>query len=374
MNKLIKIWDWNEFLSSINKPVHKVLGLMSGTSADGLDIANVVFTYNYEAINFRVESALTIPYEEELQKKIVDSYNKSLSNVENITLLNFELAQIHAQMINQLGWDYDFVAYHGQTIYHLPEHGATLQIGEADVLATQLGKPVIYDFRKKDVALGGQGAPISAYLDSVFLLTDQQTAVLNIGGISNVTAYDNNNNLVAFDTGPGNCLIDLVCQKHFNIRYDNNGKLSAQGRINNELLEYLIEKNTDYIHKKPPKTTGREVYNEGFLKTPVSTSKEDLLRTVTRFTAEMIAINLKQHLPNTQKLVVVGGGAYNKTLLWDIKTLGYEITVPDKWLIDFREATAIAFLGELFLRGLAHEKVVTGAMKTSILGKLALPL
>ncbi|MGQ9856270.1 MAG: anhydro-N-acetylmuramic acid kinase [Fervidobacterium sp.] len=374
MNRLIKIWDWNEFLSSINKPVHKVLGLMSGTSADGLDIANVVFTYNDGAINFRVESALTVPYEEEFQKKIVASYNKSLSNVENITLLNFELAQIHAQMINQLNWDYYFVAYHGQTIYHLPEQGATLQIGEADVLATQLGKPVIYDFRKKDIALGGQGAPISAYFDSAFLLTDQQTAVLNIGGISNVTAYDGNNNLVAFDTGPGNCLIDLVCQKYFNIRYDNNGELSAQGRINDELLEYLIEKNTDYIHKKPPKTTGREVYNEGFLMTPIPISKEDLLRTVTRFTAKMIAMNLRQHLPNVRKLTVVGGGAYNRTLLSDIRTLGYEVTVPEKWLTDFREAIAIAFLGELFLRGLAHEKVVTGANKTSILGKLALPV
>ncbi|MFN3328745.1 MAG: anhydro-N-acetylmuramic acid kinase, partial [Fervidobacterium pennivorans] len=255
---------------------------------------------------------------------------------------------------------------------------ATLQLGEADVLAVELGKPVVFDFRKKDVALGGQGAPISAYFDSLFLIRDEQTAVLNVGGISNITTLNSDGNLIAFDTGPGNCLVDLVCQKYFNVKYDVNGEISGQGNLDENLLKIFMEQDRVYAEKKPPKTTGREVYNDEFLNNALAKAGKidylDLLRTLVRFTAQSIEKNIRLHALQVKRLVVVGGGAYNRTLTNDLRDLGFEIIVPDETLINFREAIAIALLGELFLRGLAHYSTVTGAIKPSVLGKLALPV
>lgn len=373
MQKIIKLWDWKDFVGFVDQPKHTILGLMSGTSADGLDMANVTFEFKDNTLSFHIDGTKTIPYDPTLQRRIVETYDKQRSNVEHITSFNFELAKIHADMIKSLDWNYDAVAYHGQTVYHMPQVGSTLQIGEADVLAVELDRPVVYDFRKKDMALGGQGAPISAYFDSIFLLKDNESAVLNVGGISNITAYDVSGNLIAFDTGPGNCLIDLVCQKYFDKAYDENGSISSQGKIYERMLNTLLEKSEPYIAQIPPKTTGREVYNEEFLNLDVNIPKIDVLRTMVRFTAETVARSLRLHLPNVSKLIIVGGGAYNQTLISDISELGYEVEIPERWLIDFREAIAIALLGEMFLRGIAHEKVVTGAQRTSILGKLALP-
>ncbi|WP_448379371.1 anhydro-N-acetylmuramic acid kinase [Fervidobacterium sp.] len=378
MSKLVKLWNWNKFLNDLEKPEHTILGLMSGTSADGLDIANVVFKQEDDGLVFQIKEAITVPYDKEVQQKILDSYDKKLSNVEYITLINFELAKLHAKMIKELNIDFDFIAYHGQTIYHLPEKGATLQIGEADVLAVELGKPVIYDFRKKDMVLGGQGAPISSYFDSLFLIKDSKTAVLNIGGISNVTVINKDGDLIAFDTGPGNCLIDLVCQKHFHVRYDVNGELSSKGNLYETLLKILLEQDKTFIEKRPPKTTGREIYNEDFLSKALNNTGKvdifDLLRTLVRFTAESIAKNLRLHVPHVKILVVVGGGAFNKTILNDLKDLSFEVIIPEETLINFREAVSIALLGELFLRGMAHSITVTGAKKPAVLGKLALPV
>lgn len=373
MEKIVKLWDWGEFSRFVDQPKHTILGLMSGTSADGLDIANVTFEFNDDNLSFYVIDAKTIPYDSSLQKRIVGTYNKERSNVEHITSFNFELARTHVDMIKSLNWRYDAISYHGQTVYHMPEVGSTLQIGEADVLAVELGRPVIYDFRKKDMVLGGQGAPISAYFDSVFLLESSECAVLNIGGISNITAYDVSGNLIAFDTGPGNCLIDLVCQRYFGKAYDESGSISSQGQIDESLLNALLYKSEPYILQAPPKSTGREIYNEEFLNLSLSASEINILRTMVRFTAETVVRNLRLHLPNVRKLIAVGGGAYNKTLISDISEMGYEVKIPERWLIDFREAIAIALLGEMFLRGVAHKQIVTGAQRTSVLGKLALP-
>ncbi|MGC9771623.1 anhydro-N-acetylmuramic acid kinase [Fervidobacterium islandicum] len=378
MEKLVKLWDWSKFLQDLEKPEHTILGLMSGTSADGLDIANVTFKYEDNNLTFQIKKAVTVSYEKEFQKRILESYDKRLADVEYVTRINFELARLHARMVKDLNLNFDFIAYHGQTVYHLPSEGATLQLGEADVLAVELGKPVVFDFRKKDMALGGQGAPISAYFDSLFLIRDEQTAVLNVGGISNITTLNSDGNLIAFDTGPGNCLVDLVCQKYFNVKYDVNGEISGQGNLDENLLKIFMEQDRVYAEKKPPKTTGREVYNDEFLNNALAKAGKidylDLLRTLVRFTAQSIEKNIRLHALQVKRLVVVGGGAYNRTLTNDLRDLGFEIIVPDETLINFREAIAIALLGELFLRGLAHYSTVTGAIKPSVLGKLALPV
>lgn len=373
---LSKLWDWKQFLNKLDCLEHNILGLMSGTSADGLDIANVRFIFDGN-FKYEVLNVVSVPYESEIRDAILQAYSSETGNVEHLTKLNFELARWHARVIKKLGWEFDIIAYHGQTVHHLPSHGATFQIGEPDILAVELGCPVIFGFRTKDVALGGQGAPISAYFDAYFFLKEPSTAVLNVGGISNVTVLTFTGQILAFDTGPGNCLIDMYVKEHFDLTFDLDGNLSRRGKVDSRLLDYLIESISTYITMPPPKTTGRELFSSKFLRKVEdvfrSVSKSDFLRTLVSFTACAVSQNLRLHAPHVKKLVVFGGGAHNLTLLEEITLCGYEIEVPDKNEVDFREAIAIAFLGELFIRGYAFEQTVTGAKIPGILGKLAIP-
>ncbi|WP_241240663.1 anhydro-N-acetylmuramic acid kinase [Thermotoga sp. Ku-13t] len=376
MNHFVRLGNWQELLQLFEKKQHIVLGLMSGTSADGLDIAQVKFSWNRQ-LNFELLSAVTLSYEPAFREKIVRSYDRRSSSVNYVTTLNYEIARKHAEMVKIYNFQCDFVAYHGQTVWHAPEQNATLQLGEADVLAVELQKPVVHSFRTKDMALSGEGAPISAYFDLVFLIgSDPSTAVLNVGGIANVTAIDEKGNPIAFDTGPGNCLIDTVVRNFLNRDLDEGGSLSREGRINLDLLNRMIEHKRGYILRKPPKTTGREAYNMEFLKEVGATKMfqlKDTLRTIVMFTARMVKENLALHLPHVKRLIVTGGGAYNQTLVEDLRQLGFDVKIPEKKLIDFREAIAIAFLGELFVKGLAPSKNVTGARRSCVMGKLALP-
>lgn len=376
MNKLLKLGDWRDLLDLFEKRQHVVLGLMSGTSADGLDIAQVKFSWEKQ-LSFEFINAVTVSYERSFREKILRAYDKRFSDVEYLTILNFEIAREHAKMVKNFDFQCDFVAYHGQTVWHAPDRCATFQLGEPDVLAVELKKPIVHGFRTKDVALRGEGAPISAYFDWFFLMGgDPSTAVLNVGGIANVTAVDQLGNLIAFDTGPGNCLIDIVAQNFFGRDFDEGGSLSRNGRINYELLSKMLEHERGYISRKPPKTTGREIYNMNFLEKLGALKllhPADLLRTMVAFTTRMVRENLSLHLPHVKKLIVTGGGAYNQTLLEDLRQLNFEVKVPEKALIDFREAIAIAFLGELFVRGLAPSKTVTGAVRSCVMGKLSLP-
>lgn len=363
-------------VNTFEKKQHVVLGLMSGTSADGLDIAQVRFSWGKQ-LSFELMNAVTANYEPTFRERIIKAYDKHSSNVEYVTLLNYEIAKKHAEMVKSFDFQCDFVAYHGQTVWHAPAQGATLQIGEADVLAVELQKPVVHSLRTKDVALSGEGAPISAYFDWAFLIgSDASIAVLNIGGIANVTAINDRGELIAFDTGPGNCLIDIVVRNFFSKDFDEGGSLSREGRVNNGLLQRMLEHERAYVERRPPKTTGREVYNMSFLEEIGATKllhPKDLLRTVVAFTAIMVKENLAMHLPHVKRLFVTGGGAYNQTLIDDLNRLGFEVRIPEKKLIDFREAMAIAFLGELFVKGLAPSKTVTGARRSCVMGKLALP-
>ncbi|MEN3008381.1 anhydro-N-acetylmuramic acid kinase [Pseudothermotoga sp.] len=376
MDQFVQLGDWRELLKLFEKKQHTVLGLMSGTSADGLDIAQVKFSWDKQ-LNFDLMNAVTVSYEISFKEKITKAYDKNFSNVEYVTLLNYEIARKHAEIVKKFDFQCDFVAYHGQTVWHAPTQRATLQLGEADVLAVELKKPVVHGFRTKDVALDGEGAPITAYFDWAFLMgSDVSTAVLNVGGIANITAIGVNGELIAFDTGPGNCLIDIVVRNFFAKEFDEGGSLSRTGKVNPDLLQKMIEHERKYIEKKPPKTTGREVYNLSFLE-EVGALKPlqpaDLLRTIVMFTARMVKENVMLHLPHVKKFIVTGGGAYNQTLLEDLEQAGFEIKLLEKRLIDFREAIAIAFLGEMFVKSLAPAKTVTGAKRSCVMGKLSLP-
>lgn len=372
----VQAWSWQKFFDMLERDEHLVVGLMSGTSADGLDAALVRFNRREELVFSLVDVAYT-PYPAELRNRILRAYSRDEGNVELITHLHFELAGFHAESVAKLGWTFDFAAYHGQTVHHLPSVGATLQIGEADVLAVALDRPVVHGFRTKDVALGGQGAPISAYFDAHYFLSEGSTAVLNVGGIANVTVFSIDGGLVAFDTGPGNCLVDLYASWHFGVPYDVDGRYSAQGRVCRDLLDHLLRGQAEYVTKPPPKTTGREVYSASYLRRVESSfpgvPPRDFLRTLVAFTAHTVCENLRVHAPHVDRIVIFGGGAHNATLVEEIRGLGFEVEIPEPTLCDFREAVAIAFLGELFLRGLSVPVVVTGARRASVLGKLAIP-
>lgn len=364
---------WNKFFNILNKKERKILGLMSGTSADGLDIALVKISGKGRNIKFELLKFDSIPYSLDFKEKIINSYNPEKSTVRDIAYLNFYIAKKHSEIIKELNWDFDVVGYHGQTVYHNPNEGYTLQIGESDVLAVELNVPVIYSFRTKDVALGGEGAPITSYFDWIYFKEKEKTATLNIGGISNITYLaENKEEIIAFDTGPGNCLIDTVANMFFNKLYDENGNLSKKGKINKEILEKLILKESNYINKKPPKTTGREVYNKDYICDLLDYNPYDLIRTLTYFTAYTIHENLKLHVPPTDNLIISGGGAYNPILIEDIKSFGYNVEIHK--YIESKEAIAMAILANEFLNGINSNIInVTGAKKECVLGKLSLP-
>ncbi|SHE80166.1 anhydro-N-acetylmuramic acid kinase [Marinitoga hydrogenitolerans DSM 16785] len=364
---------WNNFFNILNKKERIILGLMSGTSADGLDVALVKVSGREENTKFELLKFKSITYSTSLKEKIIRSYNPDISTVKDIAYLNFYIAKKHAEMIKSLNWEFDLIGYHGQTVYHNPKEGYTLQIGESDILAVELNVPVIFSFRTKDVALGGEGAPITSYFDWIFFRDRKKTATLNIGGISNITYLsEKKEEIIAFDTGPGNCLIDSIANLFFNQSYDKDGNLSKKGKINEEIFNKLVSRETKYLNKKTPKTTGREIYNENYLSDLLSYNPYDLIRTLTYFTAYTIHKNLELHVPEINTLIISGGGAYNPVLIKDIKSFGYNVEIHQ--FIESKEAIAMTILANEFLNGINSNIVnVTGAKRECILGKLSLP-
>lgn len=361
---------WSTFLELLNKKERIIVGLMSGTSADGLDIAVVSFSGSARQTTFRLLDFRSIDYPEAFKERIIKTYDPYSSSVRDVTLMNFEIARVHANMVKRLNIKADAIGYHGQTVYHMPQEKATLQIGEADVLAVELGVPVIHSFRTKDMALGGEGAPITSYFDWV-IFRKPRTVVLNIGGIANVTYIDGT--VLAFDTGPGNCLIDLYVKKNFNLEYDKNGDLATKGRIDHKILQKLIERDEDYLNRKPPKTTGREWYNDEFL-SGLPKKDYDTLRTLTHFTSFCIHKNIERYLSKVERIYVFGGGAFNKVILEDLRSFGYKVLIPTKTFAKAREAISMALLANDFLNGVATNiPTVTGAKRSAVLGKIALP-
>ncbi len=361
---------WTDLLKLASKKERVIMGLMSGTSADGLDIAIAKFTGYARNSSFHLVSFHSVPYPSEVRSKIIDLYDPAKSSVKDVCLMNFEIARIHAKMIKNFCKGVDLIAYHGQTVYHMPNEGATLQIGEADVIAVETGVYVVHSLRTKDVALKGQGAPITAYFDWAFF-RKPNSVVLNIGGIANVTFT--NEPVIAFDTGPGNCLIDLYVKENFGMEYDNEGKLAAKGKIDEEILNKLIEKDRAYLEKRPPKTTGREWYNIHFI-ADLPAKDLDVLRTLTYFTSWSIHQNVRRYLGKIERIYAFGGGALNKVIMNDLRSFGYKVLIPNKTLAKAREALAIALLANDFLAGLATNIVtVTGASRPCVLGKLSTP-
>ena len=282
----------------------------------------------------------------------------------------------------------DFISSHGQTIFHIPtdiEFGgittkSTLQIGDISVISHKTGIMTVGDFRTKDIAANGQGAPLVPFADKILFGTDKNRLIQNIGGISNVTVLSKNTEIFAFDNGPGNMLIDYFVKKLFNKPFDKDGEIAKNGTPNEEWLNILLKE--PYYSINPPKTTGRELFNNDYAEKIYKSAPKndfDIISTITALTAKVITDSYKKFvLPKTKidEIVLGGGGAYNSTLVSYIKN--YLTDIPVKTHKDFgipdklKEAIAFAYLGYFTLNKQTNNiPSCTGADCPVIMGKIS---
>lgn len=322
-------------LEIATKPTRTILGLMSGTSIDGLDIALCSFTGTGTASGAHVLEYSSLPYSVEEASFIRHFATSETVRVEDLAIANVWIARLHARMINDTlaSWnvdktDVDMIASHGQTIRHAPKRihnqpdmpNATLQIGDGDHLAALTGILTISDFRQKHVALGGEGAPLAGYGDDLLFRSDTEPRILlNIGGIGNLTwlPTQRTDDILTFDTGPGNTLIDAYCRAHFDKRMDEGGAIALSGTVDEALLANWLR--DPFFTASPPKTTGPELFRLDRFQSriPTTLSKEDVLATITAFTADSIALAISgftQAGPDAV-MYVSGGGVHNKALI-----------------------------------------------------------
>ena len=352
----------------MNKTNWRSIGVMSGTSLDGVDICYVHFnisgTYTFEIIK-----AATIPYPMHWRHTLTNAFT---SDKETIKKVDIEYGEYLGMLISDFIEEnsintVDFIASHGHTIFHKPEEGITLQIGNGQKIAEITGKTVVNDFRTRDVQLGGQGAPLVPIGDA--LLFGNYHYCINLGGFANIS-FDYNQKRIAYDI----CPVNIVLNKYIRTigkEFDNKGQLAASGSINYELLQKL---NDLTFYKLPaPKSLGLEwveatIFN---LIDPYKLSLKDILRTYTEHAAIQIANSFK----NDSNVLVTGGGAYNDFLMDRIKGIsGATITLPDPLVIDFKEALVFAFLGLLRINGEVNVlSSVTGARHDHSSGNIIIP-
>ncbi|MDU3723846.1 MAG: anhydro-N-acetylmuramic acid kinase AnmK [Clostridium celatum] len=371
------------------------VGLMSGTSLDGIDAALVEIDNFGKKTKIKLIEFITTSIPLDVKDEIKRACSEEQSSVDLICSLNFKLGYLFAEatknVCNKAGItleNLDFIASHGQTIYHLPKSRdsfipSTLQIGEPAIIAYETGVKVVSNFRVMDMASGGEGAPLVPYSEYIIYGSDEENIALqNIGGIGNVTVIPKGgdiNSIFAFDTGPGNMIIDEVCQRLFKLNYDEDGKIAANGEIQNDILDDLMSHS--YINAFPPKTTGREEFGQQFvdelLKKYNNKKPEDILSTVTMFTAKSIAVNYKNFIMNKVNLnkVIIGGGAHNKTLLSYLKNELPNVSIVTQDDIglssDAKEAIAFVILGnETLNNNFSNVPSATGAKEKVILGNI----
>ncbi|MFO0576951.1 MAG: anhydro-N-acetylmuramic acid kinase [Polyangia bacterium] len=383
----------------LEKPQKRVLGLMSGTSADGLDCALV--TIEGHGLGARVLSvqARTYPYSAAEREYLHGLFRPDLPS-RAVCEANFRLGELFAsgalRLLAELGVSsgpdpVDLIGSHGQTVWHQPPSASqdgsvpsTLQLGEPAVIAARTGVVTVGDFRVADVALGGEGAPLVPYADYVlFREPGRRRALQNIGGIANVTVLaDRAEDVIAFDNGPGNMLIDALAKvaSGGTLELDLDGQLSARGQVLPDVLAHLLD--DDYLRRPPPKSTGRERYGRPFAHALLGRFADrrplDLLATAVALTARAIADSLRPL--GIDELMVSGGGAHNRTLMASLQRLLDPIPVrrlesADGHVdIDNKEAVAFALLAVQAVHGEpTNLPSVTGAALPAVLGKICLP-
>jgi anhydro-N-acetylmuramic acid kinase len=345
---------------------YNVIGLMSGTSMDGVDIAYCEFLFENQKWNFRIKEAKTIPYDQnwivrlsQLHKQPIYLFPKTDA------FYGRYLGKITNQFIKDHKLQIDFIASHGHTIFHQPENGFTAQIGCGAGISVECGLPVVNNFRAMDVVLGGQGAPLVPIGDQ-FLFTDYD-ACLNLGGFSNISFK---NSQKAFDISPCNMAFNLLANE-LHLPFDEDGNMAANGCINDSLLNAF--NNIDFYKINNAKSLGIEWFNQSFLPILNQFENESIankMATISLHIAQQIAKVINSE--NIDNVLVTGGGAYNKILVKNIQTLTKtKIEIPDALTINYKEALIFAFLGVLRIRNEINIlKSVTGAVSNSIGGAL----
>ena len=385
------------------KSSRKILGLMSGTSVDGLTLSLTSIKGTGENAQVELLHHKTFGYIDEIRGKIFKLFSLSQSNSKLVCELNFLLGEYFTNRIEKFleenninKRDVDLIGSHGQTIWHEPDaeplHGfsqnSTLQIGEPTVIAMKTGIPVVADFRKADLTAGGQGAPLTPYLDFVLHRDGKANRVLqNIGGIANLTylpAGASREDVIAFDTGPGNMIIDAAIEQltSGSMKFDRDGETASRGEINDQLLRILLDH--PYYSKPPPKTTGREDFGAKYTSKVLKKARKmkvnpiDVVSTVTEVTALTICNAYDDFLGSIDEVYLSGGGSKNTNLVSRIKEILDGVEVKDYSVLglssEAKEAVLMALLANEYVMDTpSNLPAATGAKEEVILGVLYKP-
>lgn len=364
------------------------IGVMSGTSLDGVDLVAVSFE------PLKLHATLTVPFPEQLRNDLIALTLPADNEIERMGVADVALARLIGESANQListnlidKTNIIAIGSHGQTIRHRPEAGFSLQIGDPNLIAELTGLPVVADFRRRDMAAGGQGAPlVPAFHQAIFQDQTVNRIILNLGGMANISVLPAGKpeKVYGYDTGPANILMDAWCFQETGQTFDQDGIWASTGEVNEALLNQLLSH--DYFTRPFPKSTGREDFNLSWLQQQIDdvqqsdssldhTSPQDIQATLLQFTAQTVIDAILQTGLETGELWLCGGGAYNGTLLhaianglphWKLKS-SLEIGLAPTWV----EATAFAWLARQRMLGLSGNlPAVTGAQGLRILGTL----
>jgi anhydro-N-acetylmuramic acid kinase len=386
-----------------------VAGVMSGTSADGINVALVRVMWRGRPspvmsgsanLAFKLLGHAEYAYPRRVRHAVLQAMNATHASVADLARLNFLLAELYAEAVlatqHRFHLRAELIGCHGQTLYHQGEASrflgrklsVTWQAGEGAVIAARVGVPVVSDFRPADMAAGGKGAPLVPFLDYLLYRDDRVGRIVqNIGGIANLTAIPagaSSDEILAFDTGPGNMVIDAIADRLFRVPYDRDGRIAASGVVLDHVLSNLMSR--PFFRHKPPKTTGREEFGrefvEQFIRRCGRANRKDAVATATALTARSIAHALRRFVVwrsgSFGELVVSGGGCNNPTLLAmlanEIEPLGLTIRFSDEFGLpsEAKEAAAFALMAfETWNRRPSNVPSATGAKRPAILGKIS---
>ncbi len=389
-NYLAKLWEISQ------KPERLIVGLMSGTSLDGLDLCLCKISGSGSEAKMETIEFTTKEYSPGLRSRIQAIQSQEQIPTRELTVLHTELAGLYASYIQQVLelWDFapedvDLIASHGQTIYHAPdqnedEEHATLQIVEGDHIAQKTGIITISDFRQKHTAVGGEGAPLAGIFDEVlFRHQEKNRLLLNLGGIANFTwlpSKDSGKSVLTSDTGPANTLINEAMQKYFDRPFDDGGEVAASGTLHSEFVRYVLLE--PYFRKAFPKTTGQEDFRLEFIENlmqghGIELSKEDLVASLTAVTSQSISRAFDEIIGDLGfECFVSGGGVHNKTLMKDLKERNPNAEFKNFEELgisaDAKESAMMAFFANELVAGEGFS--IPGVKEEKVhLGKISLP-
>tara|TARA_B100000686_G_scaffold353275_1_gene458241 strand:+ start:2465 stop:3592 length:1128 start_codon:yes stop_codon:yes gene_type:complete len=363
-----------------SNPIYYI-GIMSGTSLDGIDVVLADFSSKRPSLIH----TLYQHYDKDLRHQILDLHQSSNNELHLVSMLSNKLANYYAHAVINLLKEHNIkpqsitaIGCHGQTIRHCPEpsKGYSIQLGNASLLAELTGITVVADFRSRDIAAGGQGAPlVPAFHQLLFQDQKINRAIVNIGGISNITNLSSNKKIIGFDCGPGNLLMDAWCQRHLKTAYDNNGIWAESGDVIPELLRELMS--LEFFSSPPPKSTGREMFNLSWLESHLSGNErnKDVQATLLQLTCTTITNAILKWLPDISEVYLCGGGARNTALSSKIRAslLDRKVALTDTLGMDadWLEAFSFAWLAKQTIHGLpGNLPSVTNAKGERILGAI----